>query len=110
MSSAQNMIKYVKHNRVRIKTGIKREEITKILLKFFEEIKDKSTGMEGFLVMDDLQDIQESVVLTFWERKEDMDSFYQPENKLLSDLVKKLNPSFEQLPVRKDFHVAKFKV
>ena len=110
MSSAQNMTKYVKHNRVRIKTGIKREEITKLLLEFFEEIKNKSTGMKGFMVMDDLQDTQESVVLTFWERKEDMDSFYQPENKLLSDLVKKLNPSFEQLPVRKDYQVAKFKV
>ncbi|HJT46881.1 MAG TPA: hypothetical protein VJ729_01775 [Nitrososphaeraceae archaeon] len=102
------MTKYVKHNRVRIKTGIKREEITKILLEFFEEIKDKSTGMKGFMVMDDLQDTQESVVLTFWEKKEDMDSFYQPENKLLSDLVKKLNPSFEQLPARKDYQVAKF--
>ena len=110
MSSAQNMIKYVKHNRVRIKTGIIRKEITKILLKFFEEIKDKSTGMEGFLVMDDLQDIQESVVLTFWERKEDMDSFYKPQNRILSELVEKLNPSFQQLPVRKDYHVAKFKV
>ena len=103
------MTKYVKHNRVRIKTGIKREKITKILLEFFEEIKDKSTGMKGFMVMDDLQDAQESVVLTFWERKEDMDSFYQPENKLLSDLVEKLNPSFEELPVRKDYQVAKFK-
>jgi heme-degrading monooxygenase HmoA len=109
MSNDQNAIKYVKHNKVRIKPGIKREEITKMVLDFFEEIKDKSTGMKGFMVMDDLQDTEESVVLTFWERKEDMDSFYQPENKLLSDLVKKLNPSFEQLPVRKDYQVAKFK-
>ena len=50
------------------------------------------------------------VVLTFWERKEDIDYFYKPENKLLSELVEKLNPSFEQLPVRKDYHIAKFKV
>ena len=110
MSNDQNAIKYVKHNKVRIKAGIKREEITKMLLEFFEEIKDKSTGMKGFMVMDDLQDIQEYVVLTFWERREDMDSFYKPENKVLSDLVKKLNPSFEQLPVRKDYHVTKSKV
>jgi hypothetical protein len=48
--------------------------------------------------------------LPFWERKEDMDSFYKPENKILSDLVEKLNPSFEQLPVRKDYRVTKFKV
>ena len=109
MSHDQNAIKYVKHNKVRIKAGIKREEITKMLLDFFEEIKDKSTGMKGFMLMDDLEDIRESIVLTFWERREDMDSFYKPENKLLSDLVKKLNPSFEQLPVRKDYQVAKFK-
>jgi heme-degrading monooxygenase HmoA len=110
MSSPQNMIRYVKHNKVRIKAGIKREQITKMLLDFFEEIKDKSTGMKGFMVMDDMQDIQESVILTFWERREDMNSFYKPENKVLSNLVEKLNPSFEQLPVRKDYHVAKFKV
>ena len=110
MSLDRNEIKYVKHNNVRIKAGIKREEITKTLLDFFEEIKDKSTGMKGFMVMDDLQDLRESVVLTFWERKEDMDYFYKPENKLLPDLVEKLYPSFEQLPVRKDYHVAKFKV
>ena len=110
MSSAQNMIKYVKHNKVRIKTGVKREEITKILLEFFEEIEEKPTGMKGFMVMDDLEDLQESIVLTFWERKDDMDSFYKPENKALYDLVEKLNPSFEQLPVRKDYHVSKFKV
>ena len=110
MSSAQNMIKYVKHNKVRIKSGVKREEITKILLEFFEEIEEKPTGMKGFMVMDDLEDLQESIVLTFWERKEDMDSFYKPENKALYDLVEKLNPSFEQLPVRKDYHVSKSKV
>jgi heme-degrading monooxygenase HmoA len=110
MSNGQNMIKYVKHNKVRVKTDTKREEITKVLLEFFEEIKEKSTGMKGFMVMDDLQDLQESIVLTFWERKEDMDSFYKPENKALSDLVEKLNPSFEQLPARKDYHVTKFKV
>lgn len=110
MSTAQNMIKYVKHNKVRIKTGVKREDITKILLEFFEEIEEKPTGMKGFMVMDDLEDLQESIVLTFWERKEDMDSFYKPENKALYDLVEKLNPSFEQLPVRKDYHVSKFKV
>jgi heme-degrading monooxygenase HmoA len=110
MSNDRNTIRYVKHNKVRIKTDVNRDEITKMLLEFFEEIKEKSTGMKGFMVMDDLQDIQESVVLTFWERKEDMDCFYKPENKVLSDLVEKLNPSFEQLPVRKDYHVTKSKV
>ena len=106
MSNDHNIIKYVKHNKVRIKADIKREEITRMLLEFFEEIKEKPTGMKGFMVMDALEDLQESIVLTFWERKEDMDSFYKPVNKALSDLVEKLNPSFEQLPVWKDYHVS----
>jgi hypothetical protein len=39
------------------------------------------------------------LVLTFWETKEDMDAFYQPDNMVaLSDLLEKLKPSFEQLP------------
>jgi hypothetical protein len=110
MSNDQNAIKYAKHNKVRIKAGIKREEITRMLLDFFEEIKDRPTGMKGFMIMDDLQDIQESVVLTLWQRKEDMDCFYKSGNKILSYLVEKLHPSFEQLPVRKDYHVTKFNV
>jgi heme-degrading monooxygenase HmoA len=109
MSYDQNAIKYVKHNKVRIKAGIKREEITKILLEFFEEIKEKATGMKGFMVMDDLQDLRESIILTFWERK-DMDSFYNSDNNVLSNLVEKLKPSFEQQPVRKDYHVSKIQV
>jgi len=110
MSYDQNAIKYVKHNKVRIKAGVKREEITKILLEFFEEIKEKATGMKGFMVMDDLQDLRESIILTFWERKEDMDSFYNSDNNVLSNLVEKLKPSFEQLPVRKDYHLSKIQV
>ena len=86
MSNSQKMIKYVKHNKVRIKTDIKREEITKVLLEFFEELEEKPTGMKGFVVMDDMQDFQESVVLTFWETKEDTDAIYNTDNKALSDL------------------------
>ena len=110
MSNSQNTIKYVKHNKIRIKTDKKRDEVTNVLLQFFEKIEQKPRGMKGFMVMNDLQDQQESIVLTFWERKEDMDSFYKSDNKPLGDLVEKLRPSFEQMPVRKDYQVGKFKV
>jgi heme-degrading monooxygenase HmoA len=78
--------------------------------QFFKELEEKPTGMRGFVIMDDMQDLQEYVVLTFWETKEDMDSFYKSDNKPLADLVEKLKPSFEQPPVRKDYQVSKFKV
>jgi heme-degrading monooxygenase HmoA len=71
MSDSQNTIKYVKHNKIRIKTDKKRDEVTSVLLEFFEKIERKPMGMKGFMVMDDLQDSQESIVITFWERKEE---------------------------------------
>jgi hypothetical protein len=46
----------------------------------------------------------------FGTEKEDMGSFYRPKNKALSHLVEKLNPPFEQLPVRKDYNISKFKL
>jgi quinol monooxygenase YgiN len=110
MSDSQNTIKYVKHNKIRIKTDKKRDEVTSVLLKFFEEIERKPMGMKGFMVMDDLQDSQESIVITFWERKEEMDLFYKPDGNVLGDLVEKLIPSFEYSPERKDYEIAKFKV
>jgi heme-degrading monooxygenase HmoA len=110
MSNSQNTIKYIKHNKVRIKTDKKRDEVTSVLLDFFDEIEEKPMGMKGFMVMDDLQDSQECIVLTFWERKEDMDSFYKSDNNALSNLVERLKPLFEHLPVRKDYQVSKFKV
>ena len=81
-----------------------------MLLKFFENVERKPMGMKGFMVMDDLQDSQESIVITFWERKADMDLFYKPNNNILGDLVEKLKPSFEQSPERKDYEISKFKV
>lgn len=110
MSDSQNTIKYVKHNKIRIKTDKKRNEVTNVLLKFFEKIERKPMGMKGFMVMDDLQDSQESIVITFWERKEDMDLFYKPNSNVLRNLVEKLKPSFERSPERKDYEIAKFKV
>ena len=37
MSSSQNIIKYVKHNKVRLKTGKTREKTTIVFLEFFKE-------------------------------------------------------------------------
>jgi hypothetical protein len=41
MSNSQNAIKYVKHNEVRIKAYKKRDEVTSMLLDFFDEIEEK---------------------------------------------------------------------
>ncbi len=60
--------------------------------------------------MDSLENQSESIVLTFWKTKEDMDKFYQVDNNLLSDLVEKLKPSFETLPERRGYQVSDYQI
>ncbi|HEX5905152.1 MAG TPA: hypothetical protein VFY50_03815 [Candidatus Nitrosocosmicus sp.] len=102
-------MQYIKYNKVLVKQG-KRQDSTKAILEFFRNIQAQENKMKGFIVMDSLEDPSESIVLTFWQTKEDMDIFYQTDNHLLSDLVKKLKPSFEKLPERKSYQVSDFKI
>jgi hypothetical protein len=46
--------------------------------------------MKGFLVMDRFDDPLKSIVLTFWETKEDLNNFYLKDNGILANLVEKL--------------------
>ncbi len=65
--------------------------------------------MKGFVVMDSLDDLSESIVPTFWETKKDMDKFYQTDNRNLSRLVERLQTVFEEMPERKDYQVSGLK-
>ena len=102
-------MQYVKYNKVLVKQG-KRDDSTKAILEFFKEVQTQESKMKGFIVMDSLEDPSESIVLTFWETKEDMDDFYQADNRLLSGLVNKLKPFFETLPERRGYQVSDFKI
>jgi heme-degrading monooxygenase HmoA len=102
-------IKYVKHNTARLKAG-KREASTKLLLEFFNKLEGKVKGMKGFLVMDNMKDTQESIVLTFWETKEDMDAFYNPDNKTLANFVETAKSAFEQMPERNDYQISSIEI
>ena len=101
-------MQFIKYNKVLVKPG-KRDDRTEAILEFFRVVQMKDTQMKGFIVMDSLEDPSESLVLTFWETKKDMDEFYQTDNHLLSDLVEKLKPSFEIMPERKSYQVSDFK-
>lgn len=103
------MYRYVKHNKILLAPS-KREDSTKAILEFFKKIQTQDSKIKGFIVMDSLEDYSESIILTFWETKEDMDNFYQPDNRLLSDLVDKLKSYFKTLPERKSYQISDIKV
>jgi heme-degrading monooxygenase HmoA len=86
-------VKYIKYNKVLINPS-KRDESTRMILEFFKQVQGKIKEMKGFIVMDSLDNPSESLFLTFWQSKEDMDRFYHSDNRFLSDLVEKLKPSF----------------
>jgi hypothetical protein len=100
-------VKYIKYNKVLVNPS-KRDESTRMILEFFKQIQREIKEMKGFIVMDNIDNSSESIVLTFWQSKEDMDRFYYSDNRFLSDLVEKLKPSFEQMPERKDYQILNF--
>ena len=101
-------IKYSKYNRVRFKSLEKKEAGTKMFAEFFVSIRKKELGkkMRGHIILDSTSDFQESIVLTFWETREDMDKFYSTQNKALSNLVERAKPLFEKMPERTDYAVS----
>lgn len=72
--------KYIKHNKARFKPH-KREEGTKILANFFNEYKNQIKGFKGFIIINSVNDSQETIALTFRETKEDMDTYHKLNNK-----------------------------
>ena len=94
-------LEYIKHNRVRLKDG-SQKKVTGIFKEFFEDIKGTIKGLKGYAIFENIKNDKETVVLTFWENKEDMENYYSKDNKILSDLVDKVKPIFEQMPERSD--------
>ena len=60
--------------------------------------------------MENIENDRETIVLTFWEAREDMENYYSKDNNILYDLVNKVKPMFEQMPERSDYKIALFEI
>jgi heme-degrading monooxygenase HmoA len=80
----------------------------KMFTEFFGSIIKEELGkeMRGHIILDSTSDFPESIVLTFWETREDMEKFYSPQNKALASLVERAKPLFEKMPERTDYTVS----
>jgi heme-degrading monooxygenase HmoA len=101
-------IKYSKHNRVCFKSLAERDKGREMFTEFFGSIRKEEIGkeMRGHIILESASDIRESIILTFWETREDMDKFYSPQNKALASLVERAKPLFEKMPERTDYTVS----
>jgi heme-degrading monooxygenase HmoA len=103
----KSKIKYCKHNRVCFNSLKARDNGRKMFVEFFGNIKTQELGKEmiGHIILDSESARRESLILTFWETREDMDKFYSAENKALARLVERAKPLFEKMPERTDYAV-----
>ena len=104
-----NSLEYIKHNRVRLKEG-SQKRVTEIFKEFFKNIKGTVKGLKGYAILENIENDRETIVLTFWDNKEDMENYYSKDNKILSDLVDKVKPMFEKMPERSDYKIALFEI
>jgi heme-degrading monooxygenase HmoA len=60
--------------------------------------------------MENIENDRETIVLTFWKNRKDTENYYSKDNKILSDLLEKVKPMFEQMPERSYYEIALFEV
>jgi heme-degrading monooxygenase HmoA len=104
-----NTINFVKLNRVRLKDGM-REVATTKFREFFASIHGKVSGFKGYTILENIDENNETLVLTYWESKEDMDNYYSNSNSSLSSLVDEVKPMFEKMPERISYNVVSLDV
>ncbi len=102
-------LEYIKLNRVRLKAA-SQKKVTEIFKEFFENIKGTVKGLKGYAILENIENDRETIVLTFWETRKDMENYYSKDSKILSDLVEKVKSMFEQMPERLDYKIALFEI
>ena len=104
-----NNLECIKHNRVRLKEG-SQKKVTGIFKEFFESIKGTVKGLKGYAILENIENDKETIVLTFWDNRKDMEHYYCKDNDILSELVEKVKPMFEQIPERSDYKITLFEI
>ena len=104
-----NTINFIKLNRVRLRDGMRENASTKFR-EFFASNHGKASGLKGYTILENSDDSNETLVLTFWGSKEDMDNYYSNGNYSLSSLVEEVKPMFEKMPERISYNVVSLDV
>jgi len=104
-----NTINFLKLNRVRLRDGM-REKATTKFKDFFANIQGNVNGFKGYTILENEEDSNETLVLTFWESKEEMDNYYTNGKSSLSNLVEEVKPMFEKMPERITYNVVSLDV
>jgi len=91
----------------RCKKG-KRVLALKIIADFYNSNIGRVKGFKGYLLRESLKDPLSIVNITFWDAKEDMDSYYNGMD--YSEFLEKVKHLLEQLPEKSEYRLFDFRL
>jgi len=100
-------VKYAMQFNERCKRG-QRVIALKMIADFYNSNIGRVKGFKGYLLRESLKDPPSIINITFWDEKEDMDSYYNGMN--YSEFLKKIKPLLEQLPEKNEYRVFDFRL
>lgn len=100
-------VKYAMQFNEGCKTG-ERVVVLKMIADFYNTNIGRVKGFKGYLLRESLKDQLAIVNITFWDTKEDMDSYYNGKN--YSEFLEKIEPLLEQLPEKSEHSIFDFRL
>ena len=100
-------VKYAMQFNERCKGG-QRVIALKMIADFYNSNIGRVKGFKGYLLRESLKDPPSIVNITFWDAKEDMDSYYNGLN--YSEFLEKIKPLLEQLPEKSEYQLFDFRL
>ena len=100
-------VKYAMQFNERCKRG-QHVIVLKMIADFYNSNIGMVSGFKGYLLRESLEDPPAIVNITFWDAKEDMDSYYNGVN--YSEFLEKIKPLLEQLPEKNEHRILDFRL
>ena len=82
--------------------------VLKMIADFYNSNIGRVKSFKGYLLWESLKDQLSIVNITFWDTKEDMDSYYNGKN--YSEFLEKIEPLLEQLPEKSEHRILDFRL
>jgi hypothetical protein len=61
--------------------------------------------LKGYAILENIENDRKTIVLNFWDKREDIEKYYSKDNDILFNLVAKVKPMFVQMPESSDYKI-----
>jgi hypothetical protein len=61
--------------------------------------------LKGYAILENIENDKETIVLNFWDKREDIEKYYSKDNDILFNLEEKVKPMFVQMSESSDYKI-----